>query len=354
MEKLNLTAPINVLGYGTASYNLLIELTKLYDVALWPIGNIDYPVPEYQQKVIQQTLNNQATFDSHAPSLRIWHQFDMAQHIGRPKIGFPIFELNKFNDREKHHLKTLDSIFVCSKWAKEIIAREIGIEAHVVPLGVDREIFFDTPVSKNETYIFINVGKWEIRKGHDVLVTAFNNAFNSDDNVELWMMNHNPFLKPEQEKEWHDYYKKSKLGNKIRLLPRVQTQKDLSNLMRQAHCGVFPARAEGWNLEALEMLSCGRQVITTDFSAHTEFCTNENCKLIPITELEEAYDGIWFKGQGEWAKFGQTELDRLSYLMLESFKRGPEFNKAGVETGKIFSWENSAKAVKDGINETIN
>ncbi len=352
MENLNVIAPINFLGYGNTGYELSLALSKLYKVALWPIGPIDREIPEHVQPVIQEMINNQADFDVNAPSLKIWHQFDMAQSVGRGlRIGFPIFELNKFNEREMHQLRSLDRIFVCSHWAKEIIAKEVGnIETHVVPLGVDRSIFFDTPVRKDVApYVFMNIGKWEIRKGHDILVTAFNNAFNKEDNVELWMMNHNPFLKPEQEKDWHDFYKHSKLWNKIKLLPRVNSQKDVSNLMRQAHCGVFPSRAEGFNLELLEMMSCGRPVITTDYSAHTEFANADNSNLIKISETEEAFDSIWFHGQGEWAKLGDTEIDKLSSLMIKCFKQGSVQNTAGVNTAARFSWDAAAEAVRKGL-----
>ena len=51
-----------------------------------------------------------------------------------------------------------------------------------------------------------------------------------------------------------------------------------------ADCGLFPARAEGWNLELLEMMACGKQVIATNYSAHTEFCTKENSILIESDE----------------------------------------------------------------------
>ena len=75
-------------------------------------------------------------------------------------------------------------------------------------------------------------------------------------------------------------YKGSGLGNKIRMIPRQKTQNDVYNIMIQTDCGVFPARAEGWNLELLEMMACGKQVIATNYSAHTEFCNPDNCRLI--------------------------------------------------------------------------
>ena len=65
--------------------------------------------------------------------------------------------------------------------------------------------------------------------------------------------------------------------------------------MAQTDCGIFPSRAEGWNLELLEMLACIKSVITTHYSAHTEFCDDVNSDLVEIKETELAYDGKWFQ-----------------------------------------------------------
>ena len=72
------------------------------------------------------------------------------------------------------------------------------------------------------------------------------------------------------------------IGHKVRFIDRVGTHQEVYNIMSRVDCGVFPSRAEGWNLELLELMACGKHVITTDYSAHTEFCTEENAMLIPI------------------------------------------------------------------------
>lgn len=355
---LNYLAPINSLGYGTVGYNLLIALSSEFDVAAWPIGRqVNYPVPEgYCQQTVQKALNNQATFDKNAPCLRLWHQFDMAEMVGKGlHIGFPIFELDRFNPRELHHLNSLDEIFVCSEWAQQILLKELPLRKrnniHVIPLGVDRSIFYDEPMPKSGPTIFLNVGKWEVRKGHDVLIDAFEQAFDPTDDVELWMMNHNPFLSKEAELEWHRLYKNNPMGSKVKLLPRVETQQELANVMRQAHCGVFPARAEGWNLEALEMMSCGRHVITTDYAAHKDFCTTDNSFLVSVTELEDAWDGIWFNGEGQWAKVDVDKVaDHMRFVYdLRKGRMMMPFNDAGVETAKRLTWENSAATIRQTI-----
>lgn len=353
---INCSMPINPLGYGTASFNIFMNLMRLgHKVALWPIGNIAPPVNSQSvNTLIQEGINRQSSFDYHAPSLRIWHQFEMAQRIGKGiAVGMPIFELDTFDKREKLHLESLDRVFVCSKWAKEIVEDQLSgrhPDVRIVPLGVDTNTFNAQQPRHSENFVFLNIGKWEIRKGHDVLVEAFNQAFDKKDNVELWMMNHNPFLSEEQEKEWHRMYKNSKLGDKIKILPRVQTAEEVAAIMAKAHCGVFPARAEGWNLELLEMMAVGRPVIATNYSAHTEFCNEENCRLISVTKKEEAWDGIWFKGQGNWAALDKREVDELTYLMQSEYEAGPTFNRAGVETGKKFSWENTAKTIIYNLN----
>ena len=283
----------------------------------------------------------------------------MSQFVGKGiHVGFPIFELDSFTREEQHHLLSLDKIFVCSKWAKEVILKScmkqilqnttLCDNIHVVPLGVDRGIFAETLSNRTET-IFFNCGKWEIRKGHDVIAKAFNEAFNREDNVELWMMCDNPFLSGEESKEWADLYKRSRLGDKIRLIPRQQSQKDVYNIMRQTDCGVFPSRAEGWNLELLEMMSCGKHVIATNYSAHTEFCSEENCRLIKIDKLESAYDGKWFFHQGQWGSLGDKQFHSLvkNFREIHELKKSGNLsvNTSGIDTAKKYSWENTADKI---------
>jgi glycosyltransferase involved in cell wall biosynthesis len=280
----------------------------------------------------------------------------MAQFAGKgTRIGFPIFELDKFNDFEKHQLQSLDRVFVCSEWAKKIVLNNTTIEESniiVVPLGVDSSIFQPSEMPQSGPTRFFNCGKWEIRKGHDILVDIFNSAFNEDDNVELLMMCENPFL-GEKNNDWINYYKQSPIANKIRFIPRQKYHRDVYNIMRQVDVGVFPVRAEGWNLELLELLSCGKHVITTDYSGHTEFTNRNNSYIVETDTLVKAQDGIWFHGQGEWAELGKRQEDQIINHMRETHRLKQdselELNLAGIETAIKFSWENTAREILNGI-----
>lgn len=350
---LNFVAPVNTLSYGYTALNLIKSLSRLEtNVALFPIADKIEVTNQADGDIIQQSLSNARLFDVDAPCIRLWHQHDMSQFAGRgARIGFPIFELDTFNDVEKHHLGCVDHLFVCSEWAAGIIRdNKIDVPTSVVPLGHDPQIFkcaAQTP-PKSPT-IFFNGGKWETRKGHDILFEAFQRAFKKDDNVELWMMTANVFNSPAENGLWTSKYN----SPKVKILPRMRTQEEVYNIMAKTDCGVFPARAEGWNLEVLEMMACGKQIITTDCTAHTEYCTPQNSMLITIDQMEPAFDGKWFHGQGQWAQLGDFQIQQLADYMRsihERKQRGEDLtNDAGLDTAAEFTWENSARKLIEHV-----
>ena len=160
----------------------------------------------------------------------------------------------------------------------------------------------------------------------------------------------NPFNSPEEENKWQNLYS----DPNIKIIPGAETQAEVYNIMTRVDCGVFPSRGEGWNLELLEMMATGKHVIATDYSAHTEFCTQENCGLVPIEELEPAFDDKWFFGQGKWASLGEKQLRQTAYYMSAIHRaksRGsldPNINCTA--TAEKFSWQNTAREIINAIS----
>ena len=344
LANINFIAPINSLGYGVVGANLALAFKALgHRLALWPLGNVE--AEGRYAPAIQEMVGNQRDYDAEAPSIRLWRQCEMAEHVGRGlHCGYPIFELDTFDAQERHHLSQLDRIIVASRWAQRVVVEQVGcpIERTIVaPFGVDRSIFHEpVGLSDPEWTTFLNIGKWELRKGHDALLTAFNRAFDLRDRVRLVMLSYNPFLSPEQNAHWERSYKGSKLGDNIVILPRKTSHAEVAAIMATADCGVFPSRAEGWNLELLEMMSMGKSVIATNYSGHTEYCSTENSLLVDVDSLETANDGIWFYGQGRWAALKDKQVEQLAARMREIHEQkrtGLPVNRAGVATAKRHS-----------------
>lgn len=349
---INVISPVNSLGYGIAATQTMLALDKAgVKVSYFPVTSLnDVQPPLGTKEKIKEFYQNGFMPDFDAPTLRIWHQFDMSMRVGRgPFYAFPFFELEQFTDREKWHLSNCENIIVTCDWAADVIKREVGNNSkiHKVPLGVDLDIF--KPASKTipSKTVFLTVGKWEVRKGHDVLCRAFNKAFNSSYNVELWLLCNNPFLNDQQTNDWQNLFRSGPMGNKIRFLPRQESSYDVCRIMNQADCGVFLSRGEGWNLELLEMMACGKQVIATNATAHKEYCTSQNSLLVETHGTELAYDGVFFHNQGHWQKITDESIDQIVEYMQMVHRSKCDglnlFNEAGVETARTFSWDNAAR-----------
>lgn len=351
-DRINLIAPINKLGYGVTGANLTAALSRRIQVGLIPIGEAKDLEP-YLAKDIGLCLNR-GLVPSDAPSVRIWHQHDMRLFGTGKRIGFPIFELDRFSPVELANLAHAEYLFVCSKWAEEIVRtyRELDhVPVGVVPLGYDPAVFTKKRWrGDGELFTFLNIGKWEIRKGHDILPRLFQRAFGPSFtyggcDVRLQMMCTNPFLNQEENNAYQDMYRRY-LCDAVSFIPRVQFAKEVAREMNAVEAFLAPARAEGWNLELLEAIACGIPAIATGYSAHNDFCPAEY--LIPTKEKELAFDGRWFNGNGSWAKLDKDFEDEFIHRcrrLVEDNEYYIDMVAAGQNTRDKFTWDNSASVL---------
>lgn len=354
---INLNAPINQTSYGYVSCNIIKELKSLgHDLRHIPIGHTS--PDEELLPYIAETLNRW-DYSHDAPSIKIWHQHDLNLFPGRGiRIGMPIFELENFNDFELHSLNNPDQLFVCSEWARSVIKNTTNRNSYVIPLGVDEEIFHPHQMPSSTKTVFGNFGKFEVRKGHDILPEIFNKAFEKDDDVLLVMMPHNFFLNQQETNELVRRYRDTKLGDKIVFIDRQKSHSMVYNIMCQIHCGIFPSRAEGWNLEALELLACGRHIIITNCTAHTEFCNSSNSMLVEMNSgYERAFDNKFFDGRFSWHKIGEDEIDQMIEYMRSIHRKTQDgnlhLNSDGIVTAQKYSWKNTAKKIENHLNELL-
>ena len=353
---INFSGPINSTGYGISSWNILKHLYTLEpNISYFPIGQ---PIAENQHDhdLIVKLFNNSQIFDYHAPFIKIWHQFDLANHIGKGQyFALSFFELDTFNNMEKRHLMVPDTILVTCEWAKNVMLNNgINTNIKIIPLGVDREIFDHTKYDKTNKsiYTFMNIGKWELRKGHDILLELFKIAFPNETDVELCVLaseSTNNYSSPEELQQWKSMYASD---HRVKIISGVKYHSEIAEIINYGDCGIFPSRAEGWNLELLETMSMNKPVIATSYSAHTEFCNNNNSYLVDIDNLEKAFDGKAFIGQGNWAKIDQKQKDQIIDYMRYCYKNKINTNTEGVETAKKYTWANSSKILLRCIQES--
>lgn len=356
--QINLYSGISTLSYGVIGLNVLKNLCKLgHNVVYWTIGHIE-AMPN-DAALINQCIQNQINVDKNAPCFKCYHEFQLSDRIGSGKYGtMSFFEIDRLDARRIAHLNCSDIIFCPSTWAKKVMEKSgVKPEKVICHPGVDTNLFKWKPLQTDGITRFLAIGKWEVRKGYAELALAFEKAFLPEDKVELYIAADNPFFPEEENQAWRNIFTRGKLGNKVKFVNRSLDQGAVVDLINFCDCLVSPSKAEGWNLPALEALVCGRHVITTKYSAMTDYCDPGNSMLINIDKTQPCFDGYWFTpesiGNAHWAYYGQSQMDQLIGYMRSVHKRKRDdsllLNKEGISLSQKFSWENTVKIITNNL-----
>jgi len=194
--------------------------------------------------------------------------------------------------------RNVDEVWTPSRFVAWELDRA-GVERdriRVIPNGIDPEVFtphgpvIDIPGARG--FLFLFVGGAIARKGFDLLLDAYGEAFTSSDDVSLMIKefgssafySHNSLLSATRR-----FASGSRLPH---LILNTETMDDatLAAVYRRSHCLVHPYRGEGFGMTIAEAMACGKPVITTGCGPSVEFCSEDTGWLIvaePALVLDE-------------------------------------------------------------------
>ena len=191
-------------------------------------------------------------------------------------------------------LQRLDEVWVPSEFVRQVLLRAgvNGDKVVVVPNGVDLELYQPAGDGIRPDGVrgvcFLFVGGAIKRKGMDVLLQAWRQAFGSRDDVSLVIKDIGA----------HSFYKHLNLAAEVRKLaqdpaaaPVLYLNEDWSEqklpaLYRGCDVLVLPYRGEGFGMPLAEALACGKPVIATALGPAAEFCPAESGWQVQAREQE--------------------------------------------------------------------
>ncbi len=221
--------------------------------------------------------------------------------MSNPNHGYYIcstmFETHGIPTDWRDALIQMDETWVPTHFNFETFARA-GLSKDrikILPLGIDPDRYDPEkagtfPIPGTRECIFLSTFQWSKRKGWDVLLRAYLQAFHPDDDVSLVIRSY--------------YGKSGQVDSLIDLgLQQMGTRRDqvppiivLGNRIPDAQMPalynsctgfVLPSRGEGWGIPYMESMALGKPCIATDWSGNTEFMNSKNSLMVDYESLKE-------------------------------------------------------------------
>lgn len=206
------------------------------------------------------------------PGLNLLHLY------GWEEGELPAHWVADFN-RHLHGITTM-SQFV----SKVLIDNGVVVPQSVAGVGVDHwerieeDVDFLLP-SPRAAFTFLHVSSCFPRKGVDVLLTAWGEAFSSEDDVTLVIKTF-----PNPHNSVRESLQAARDANPkypaVVLLENDLTDGEMKALMGGCDVLVAPSRGEGFGLPVAEAMLSGVAVIVTGYGGHMDFCDRDNAWLV--------------------------------------------------------------------------
>ncbi len=364
-------------GWGVCGKYLVKEISDITDVkfitedfSAEDIGD-EFEFHFLKSKLLSdeeaQTINNNVGRNVEGPILQAIGNQTMTpwgpEINGSFKAGYTFFEENILQPEYIQNGKNnFDIVITGSKWCEEVL-RNYGLDnVKTVIQGVDQQIFNSYQSEKEifkDNFVVFSGGKFEIRKGQDIVIRAYKVLQDRHKDVMLvnaWYniwghsmdtMAASPYIKYEvksksyatsMNKILHD----NGLDTKriVTILPRSNAM--MAKIYKNTDIGLFPNRCEGGtNLVLMEYMACGKPVIASYSSGHRDIINQDNSILI------ESMKPIDINRNGDKiAVWDDPDLDETINHLEWAYQHREELGLFGLQAAndmKKHTWKKSAE-----------
>lgn len=309
--------------------------TGVAEVSIVPYepDTIDYTQNEKYRLLAEHDVRfKQETDESTAKLPYVW-----VRHQWPPKFEEPrgamwiIMQPWEFSQLRKDFAELFaraDEIWTPSNYSRQCFV-DSGVDfdkVQVMPNGIDPQIFTPFgnkyPLKTNKKFKLLYVGGTIFRKGIDIVLNAYLEAFKAEDNVTLVI----------KDIGGQSFYKGQGLKDKILELsenPNVPeviyideelTEQEIAALYRTCDLYISPYRGEGFSLPTLEAMACGLPVVVTAGGATDDFTDDAFAYYIPAgrRSIGNIIDGMPLTGEAFLLEPDQAALSSVLKKLYDS------------------------------------
>lgn len=265
-------------------------------------------------------------------------RFNLLHDYAWEESAFPTEWVDTFNA----HLQGISAL---SEHVRKILLDAgVAVPISVSEAGVDhweRVQATDGYLLNAKAFRFLHVSSCFPRKGADVLLKAYGDAFSAADDVSLIIKT---FANPHN--EIHAWLAEARGSRKdfpdVQIIEEDLPEETLKAIYEQCHVLVAPSRAEGFGLPLAEAMMSGLGVITTAWGGQLDFCNEDTAWLVDY-RFEEArtHFGLF---HSVWAEPDRHELARTMREVHDASAeaRGQKVASAQQLLRQRFKWSDVA------------
>ncbi len=335
-------------GWGVCSEHLVRELSRLVPVQVLNGDKLDGRQTDLPGKLFQALAN-----------VHLLALFEGVR--GKQNYGYTFFE-NELTHDSVENARKYDLILAGSSWCRQRLVEKGITNCDVLIQGIDPQKFH--PIANGGSdrhFVIFSGGKFELRKGQDLILRAVKVLQEKYDDVilvncwyNLWpesiqsmAVSEHITLPGKTTDSWIPFIEALCKINGLDIA-RVKTLELVPNyilreIFRQTDIGLFSNRCEGGtNLVLMEYMACARPVIASNTSGHRDIVNDSNALL-----LNDLRDIHLKDSRGNLAaRWQEPNLDEIVAQLEYAYHHRNEISRLGRKAGedlKKFTWKHTAK-----------
>lgn len=189
-------------------------------------------------------------------------------HFDVPKVvGYTPWEYTAIPPAWVYQFNQCEQVWTTSQWCKEILEQyNLDPPVHVLAHGISSEWTVEEREIGDKFY-FLHVGGESIRKNVQMVITAFLDCFDGNEDYQLILKVsegiEDIYLQPSlEELERHP---------QITILNGFIPKDSLVSLYKNSHCMVYPTAGEGFGMIPFQAIATGMPTICTELSGCSQF-----------------------------------------------------------------------------------